>query len=83
MPETPLSITALGESYVRHREWFSEFLIREEVSERLRIFKLHSLAKRNEACGGKTKETPGAIKKPNRKLMPNWKARSALISDFL
>jgi hypothetical protein len=44
MPETPLPITALGEPYVRLEARFSEFPTREEVSERIRIFKPRSLA---------------------------------------
>jgi len=44
MSETPLSIITLGESYVRLWEQFSEFPTREEVSERIRIFKPRSLA---------------------------------------
>jgi len=44
MSEIPLSITALGEPYVRLWEQFSEFPTREEVSERIRIFKPRSLA---------------------------------------
>jgi hypothetical protein len=44
MSEIPLSISTLGESYVRLWEQFSEFPTREEVSERIRIFKPRSLA---------------------------------------
>ena len=44
MSEIPISITALGESYVRLWEQFSEFPTREEVSERIRVFKPRSLA---------------------------------------
>jgi hypothetical protein len=51
MSEVPLSITALGESYVRLWEQFSEFPTREEVSERIRIFKPRSLA--NLDCKGR------------------------------
>ena len=51
MPEVPPSIVALGESYVRLWEQFSEFPTREEVSERIRIFKPRSLA--NLDCKGR------------------------------
>jgi len=51
MSEIPLSITALGEPYVRLWEQFSEFPTREEVSERIRIFKPRSLA--NLDCRGR------------------------------
>jgi len=50
MSEIPLSIIALGESYVRLWEQFSEFPTREEVSEHIRIFKPRSLA--NLDCKG-------------------------------
>jgi len=50
MPQIPPSITALGESYVRLWEQFSEFPTREEVSERIRIFKPRTLA--NLDCKG-------------------------------
>ena len=51
MPEVPPSIVALGEPYVRLWEQFSEFPTREEVSERIRIFKPRSLA--NLDCKGR------------------------------
>jgi hypothetical protein len=51
MAEVPLSIAALGESYVRLWEQFSEFPTREEVSERIRIFKPRTLA--NLDCKGR------------------------------
>ena len=44
MSLVPACIEALGESYVRLWEKFSEFPTREEVSERIRIFKPRSLA---------------------------------------
>jgi hypothetical protein len=50
MSEVPISITDLGESYVRLWEQFSEFPTREEVSERIRIFKPRTLA--NLDCKG-------------------------------
>jgi len=40
----PAQVEALGESYVRLWEQFSEFPTREEVSERIRIFRPRSLA---------------------------------------
>ena len=46
----PVHIEALGESYVRLWEQFSEFPTREEVFERIRIFKPRSLA--NLDCKG-------------------------------
>ena len=51
MSEIPNSITALGEPYIRLWEQFSEFPTREEVSERIRIFKPRSLA--NLDCKGR------------------------------
>jgi hypothetical protein len=51
MSEVPLSITALGEPYVRLWEQFSEFPTREEVSARIRIFQPRSLA--NLDCKGR------------------------------
>jgi hypothetical protein len=48
---TPAHIEALGEPYVRLWEQFSEFPTREEVSERIRIFKPRSLA--NLDCKGR------------------------------
>ena len=51
MPEVPPTIVALGESYVRLWEQFSEFPTREEVAERIRIFKPRSLA--NLDCKGR------------------------------
>jgi len=51
MYEVPISITALGESYVRLWEQFSEFPTREEVSELIRIFKPRTLA--NLDCKGR------------------------------
>ena len=51
MPEVPPSIVTLGEPYVRLWEQFSEFPTREEVSERIRIFKPRSLA--NLDCKGR------------------------------
>jgi len=51
MPDPPLSITILGEPYVRLWEQFSEFPTREEVSKRIRIFKPRSLA--NLDCKGR------------------------------
>ena len=47
----PEHIEALGESYIRLWEQFSEFPTREEVSERIRIFKPRSLA--NLDCKGR------------------------------
>jgi hypothetical protein len=47
----PAHIEALGESYARLWEKFSEFPTREEVSERIRIFKPRSLA--NLDCKGR------------------------------
>ena len=47
----PKHIEALGESYARLWEQFSEFPTREEVSERIRIFKPRSLA--NLDCKGR------------------------------
>jgi len=47
----PACIEALGESYIRLWEQFSEFPTREEVSERIRIFKPRSLA--NLDCKGR------------------------------
>ena len=46
----PKHIEALGESYARLWEKFSEFPTREDVSERIRIFKPRSLA--NLDCKG-------------------------------
>ena len=46
----PAHIEALGDSYVRLWEQFSEFPTREEVSDRIRIFKPRSLA--NLDCKG-------------------------------
>jgi hypothetical protein len=51
MSEIPLSIIALGEPYVRLWEQFSEFPTREEVSERIRIFRPRTLA--NLDCKGR------------------------------
>ena len=51
MSFTPAHIEALGEPYVRLWEKFSEFPTREEVSERIRIFKPRSLA--NLDCKGR------------------------------
>jgi hypothetical protein len=51
MSLVPAHIEALGESYVRLWEQFSEFPTREEVSERIRIFKPRSLA--NLDCKGR------------------------------
>jgi hypothetical protein len=56
MPEIPLSITALGEPYVRLGARFSEFPTREEVSERIRIFKPRSLAQLS--CKGRDPTGP-------------------------
>jgi len=47
----PEHIEALGESYIRLWEQFSEFPTREEVSERIRIFRPRSLA--NLDCKGR------------------------------
>ena len=51
MPEVPPCIVTLGDSYVRLWEQFSELPTRNEVSERIRIFKLRSLA--NLDCKGR------------------------------
>jgi hypothetical protein len=51
MSEIPISIAALGESYTRLREQFSEFPTREEVSERIRVFRPRTLA--NLDCKGR------------------------------
>jgi len=51
MSPAPNHIQALGESYVRLWEEFSEFPTRAEVSARLRIFKPRSLA--NLDCKGR------------------------------
>jgi hypothetical protein len=66
MPEIPLSITALGESYVRLWEQFSEFPTRdEEMSERIRIFKPRSLANLDSMGRG-----PAAWFTPGRFVIP-------------
>ena len=51
MSLVPACIEALGESYVRLWEQLSEFPTRDEVSERIRIFKPRSLA--NLDCKGR------------------------------
>ena len=51
MSSIPAHIEALGEPYARLWEQFSEFPTREEVSERIRIFKPRSLA--NLDCKGR------------------------------
>ena len=51
MSLAPVHIEALGEPFARLWEQFSEFPTREEVSERIRIFKPRSLA--NLDCKGR------------------------------